>query len=152
MGTLDLLSGMVQAQLQSDSIGIALQCRDALGFSPSDYDRMMERAHEVCESNNATEVASRQTEKKSLVESCQRIVQQLHSCNDMHKQALISDTCFQTVLQGLTSELQVKEAKLASIQQDIDTGKDPLALYREALMTVLKSVAEGCSRKRPRVE
>ena len=112
----------------------------------------MERAHGVCESNNANEVASRQTEKRSLVESCQRITQQLHSCNDMHKQALIGDTCFQTVLQGLTSELQSKEAKLASIQQDIDTSKDPLALYREALMMVLKSVAEGCSRKRPRVE
>lgn len=117
-----------------------------------DYDMFMQRAREVCVANNATEAAQRLAEKQSLVESCQRIKQQLQNCDDMYQQSLISDTCFQTVLQGLTSELQVKEAKLASIQQAINISEDPLALYKETLMLVLKSVAENCSRKRPRVD
>lgn len=70
----------------------------------------------------------------------------------MHQQALLSDTCFQSVLNSLSSELQAKEAKLTTIKQAITSSENPLRQYKEALMLVLKSVAEGCSRKRPRVE
>lgn len=129
-----------------------MQCRDAIGFCPGDYDRLFERAHVACISSNAAESAQRQTERQNLLQACERITDQVQNCIDMHKKALIGDPCFQTVHQGLTSELRVKQHKLAIIEQAIATSTNPVGQYKEALMMVLKLVAEGCSRKRPRVE
>lgn len=112
----------------------------------------MSQAYTLGDEANAAEMAEHIKTKQSLLQFCNQIRQQLQDCKESHKQGIMSDICFQTVDQSLSRELKAKEEKLAAACQAITGAEDPMCRYKEALMLVLKSVAEGCSRKRPRVE
>lgn len=77
----------------------------------------------------------------------QRIRQQLNECKEMYKLEMMSGECFENVNRAMSSELLAKEEQLARTQQD-----GGMERYKKSLMFVLKSVANGCSRKRPRVD
>lgn len=96
--------------------------------------------------------AAEEPEHERLTQYTQQIHEQLQQCKEMHQLGMMSNACFQAVSQGLTRELEAKEKQLADTAKAITMGKDSLRRYKKALMYVLKSVAEGCSRKRPRME
>ena len=95
--------------------------------------------------------AAEASENERIQQSIERLRQQLQECEEMHNKAIMSDACFDTVHRSLCSELQIKEEELANTAKAITIGGDSLGQYRKAMMFVLRSVAEGCSRKRPRV-
>ena len=126
---------------------ICKRCRDAIGCTFDDYDQMME--HAFATFRQATAAAASENER--IQQSIERLRQQLQECEEMHNRAIMSDACFDTVHRSLCSELQIKEEELANTAKAITIGGDSLGQYRKAMMFVLRSVAEGCSRKRPRV-
>ncbi|KAL3131711.1 hypothetical protein ABBQ38_007433 [Trebouxia sp. C0009 RCD-2024] len=105
--------------------------KDTIGFTEADYDRMMEWASTVTSEQH----------------HIQRIRQQLNECKEMYKLEMMSGECFENVNRAMSSELLAKEEQLARTQQD-----GGMERYKKSLMFVLKSVANGCSRKRPRVD
>ena len=123
-----------------------------MGFSQADYDRAMDLGMKVCSEANAAEVAEHQQTKQRLQQFCSQLRQQLQGYKEAHIQGVMSDMCFQTVYHSLSSELKAKEEKLTAACEAIESANNPTSQFKEALMWVLKSVAEGCSRKRPRVE
>lgn len=130
--------------LQVQQTEASCEPKDCLGLTCADYDRFMEHG----KTNNTA-----WQKRQKLLQSCQYIQQQIENAKLRHQQADIDDTCFQTVHQALSSELQAKESKLAGT----DHVKDPMGQYKEAMMFVVKTVEQGCSkcwtrRKRPRVD
>ena len=87
-----------------------------------------------------------------LLQFCKQLRQQLQESQNSHRQGIMSDLCYQTVTQSLSCELKAKEDQLVGVCEAIKSAKDPESQFNEAMMLVLKSVAAGCSRKRPRVE
>ena len=139
---------MVLAVTSEPCIQQLCVCRDSIGCTWVDYERMMEQAFMVCSEASAAEAP----EHERITQHLQRLRQQLKECQEMHDRAIMSDVCFEVVHRGLSSELQSKEQQLASTAQAITIGEDSVRRYKKALMFVLKSVAEGCSRKRPRIQ
>lgn len=101
----------------------------------------------VCSEANAAEVAEHQQTKQMLQQFCMQLRQQLQGYKEAHTKGVMSDMCFQTVYHSLSSELKAKEEKLTAACEAIESAENPKSQFKEALMWVLKSVAEGCSRE-----
>lgn len=106
----------------------------------------------VCSEANTAEVAEHKQTKQRLQQFCSQLRQQLQGYKEAHIQGVMSDVCFQTVYHSLSCELKAKGEKLSAACEAIESAENPKSQFKEALMWVLKSVAEGCSRKRPHAE
>lgn len=138
--------------MQSMLTCASMHCRDIVGFCEADYDQAMNKAMTVCSEANAAEMSEHQQTRERLLQFCKQLRQQLQESQDSHRQGIMSDLCYQTVTQSLSCELKAKEEQLVGVCEAIKSAKDPESQFNEAMMLVLKSVAAGCSRKKPRVE
>ena len=85
-------------------------------------------------------------EQTRLKLRCQQIRKQLKRVDEIYQQGRFSEDCFDVLQRSQRRELRATEEKLASFEPG------DLWRYKEGLFFVLKSVAEGCNRKRPRVQ
>lgn len=112
------------------------------------YEDLMNTARDVCRQSNVTETRTHRNKKETLLESVSQIQKQLSNSAQMFKQAFISAACHQNLQDELHSKLATHKDQLASIEQAIASLQNECLNDKEAMMFVLKTVAEGCGKRR----
>ncbi|DBA82207.1 hypothetical protein WJX77_003468 [Trebouxia sp. C0004] len=126
--------------------------KDRLGLQSSFYDDLMATAHQLQAQQVGPDVQAKIQAKRKASQALKDIQVHLDHTRQMQAEGLLSKDCCSAVTSELNQRLTDAQSQLDTLQRQIAELHDPLQTEKDAMMLVLKTIAEGCHRKRRRVQ